>query len=219
MTLSNISRKWVGGRIHPCLTPFLTCIKSESFLSWEILHLNPSYNILIIWIILLGIPYSCSMSHIISLFTESNAFRNRLRSHIEWPAILYFVLELSLKCLLNQRNFGVCGIQLVLFGGVVPLYFVLFKIILARILLGILTRVIPLQLLQFDKSLFFGILRINHSSQPSGIFSSFHIFSSRGHSISAVISGSSFSTSGYTRILSKPTAFPFFNLLTVFQFL
>ena len=50
MTLSNISRKRVGGRIHPCLTSFLTSIKSESFPSWEILHLNPSYNILIIWV-------------------------------------------------------------------------------------------------------------------------------------------------------------------------
>ena len=74
ITLSNISRKRVGDRIRPCLTPFLTSINSESFPSCEILHVNLSYSILIIWIIFLGIPYSCSVSHIISLFTESNAF-------------------------------------------------------------------------------------------------------------------------------------------------
>jgi len=47
-------------------------------------------------------------------------------SHTEWPAILHFVLVLSLECLLNQRSFGVYGIQLVLFKGVVPLYSVFF---------------------------------------------------------------------------------------------
>ena len=85
---------------------------------------------------------------------------------------------------------------------------ILFKIILVRILLGILRKVTPLQLLQFDKSPFFSILIINLSFHSSGIFS-FHIFFSRGYSISAVISGSTFSTSRY--ILSKPAAFPFFN--------
>jgi len=86
---------------------------------------------------------------------------------------------------------------------------VLFRVILVRILLRILRRVTPLQLLQFVKSHFFGILIINPSSQSSGISSSFQIFSNRGYSISAVISGSTFSTSGY--ILSKPAAFPFFH--------
>ena len=86
---------------------------------------------------------------------------------------------------------------------------ILFKMTLVRILHGMFRRVICLQLLQFDKSPFFGILIINPSSQCSGIFSSFHIFSSRGYSISIVISGSAFSTSRF--ILSKPTAFPFLN--------
>ena len=92
--------------------------------------------------------------------------------------------------------------------------------ILVRILLGVLRRVTPLQLLQFDKSAFFGILIINPSSQSSGIFSFSHIFSSRGYSISAVISGSTFSTSGYIYNLNLLL---FHSLavtrLTVFQFL
>jgi hypothetical protein len=50
MTVSSISRQRVGDRIHTCLTPFLTSIKSESFPSWEILHLKPTYNILIMWV-------------------------------------------------------------------------------------------------------------------------------------------------------------------------
>ena len=56
---------------------------------------------------------------------------------------------------------------------------------------------------------FFGILIINPSYHSSGIFSSFHIFSTRAYSISTVISGSALSTSRF--ILSRPTAFPFFN--------
>ena len=86
---------------------------------------------------------------------------------------------------------------------------ILFKIILVKILLGILRRVTPLHLLQFYKSPFFGIFVITPSSQFSGIFFSFHIFSSIGYSICTVISGSTFSTSGC--ILSQPAAFPFFN--------
>jgi len=210
MTLSNISRKRVRDRIHPCLTPFLTSVKSESFPSWEILHLSPSYNILIIWIISLGIPYSCSMSHIIPLFAESNAFSEsvkvtyRMACHsilCSRNTLQVFIKSTQLRCLRNPAcSFRRCYSTV---------FCILFRMILVRILLGILRRVTPLQLLQYDKSPFFGILIINPSSQSSGIFSSFHIFSSRRYSISALISGSTFSISGY--ILSKPAAFPFFN--------
>jgi len=86
---------------------------------------------------------------------------------------------------------------------------ILFKMTLVRIFLGVLKRVIPLQLLKFARSPFFGILITNPSSHSSTIFSYFHIFSSRGYSISTVISGSTLSISGF--ILSRPTAFPFFS--------
>ena len=69
-----------------------------------------------------------------------------------------------------------------------PVFCIVFKITPVRILLGIIKRVIPLQLLQFDRS-FFSILIISLSSHSSGIFSSFHIFFNRGYSISTVISG------------------------------
>ena len=186
-------------------------MKSESFPLWEILHLNPSYNILIIWIIFLGIPYFCSMSHIISLFMESNAFSKsikvtyRMACHSTFCSriiLKVFIKSTKLQCLRNPAcSFRRCCSTV---------FCILFKTTLVRILLRILRRVTPLQLLQFDKSPLFGILIINPSSQSSGIFSSFHIFSSRGYSISTVtVTGSIFSTSGF--ILSKPTAFPFFN--------
>jgi len=139
MTLSNISRKGVWDRIHPCLTPFVTSVKSESFPSWEIFHLNPSYNILIIWVIFLGIPYSCSMSHFISLFTESNAFS-------EWIKVTYrmachsilcsriilkvFSKSTQLQCLQNPACF--------LWRYCSTVFCILFKMFLVRILLGIL---------------------------------------------------------------------------------
>jgi hypothetical protein len=63
--------------------------------------------------------------------------------------------------------------------------------------------------LQFDMSPFFRILIISPSFHSSGIFSSFHIFCNRGYSISTVISGSTFNTSGF--ILPRPAAFLFFN--------
>jgi len=125
MTLSNINRKEVGDRIHPCLTPFLTSIKSESFPSWEILHLNPTYNILIICIIFLGIPYCCMVSHIISLFMESNTFSKSIKVTYRMTCHSIVCSKIILK-VSSQCNFGVCWIQLVLFGGVVPLYFVFF---------------------------------------------------------------------------------------------
>ena len=65
---------------------------------------------------------------------------------------------------------------------------------------------ISLQLAQFNTSPFFGIVIIS-LSHSSGIFTSFYIFLNRGYSISTVISGSTFSTSGF--ILSRPDAFPF----------
>ena len=112
-----------------------------------------------------------------------------------------FIKSTQLRCLRNPAcSFRRCCSAV---------FCILFKMILVRILFGILRRVTPLQLLQFGKSPSFGILIINPSSQSSGIFSSLHIFSSRGYSIFAVISGSTFRTSGY--ILSKPAAFPFFN--------
>jgi hypothetical protein len=52
-------------------------------------------------------------------------------------------------------------------------------------------------------------LVIDPSSHPLGIFSSFHIFSNKGYSISIVIAVSTFSTSEF--ILSSPAALPFFN--------
>jgi len=112
-----------------------------------------------------------------------------------------FIKSTQLRCLRNPA----CSIR----RCCSTVFCILFKMILVRILFGILRRVTPLQLLQFDKSPSFGILIINPSSQSSGIFFSLYIFSSRGYSISAVISGSTFGTSGY--ILSKPAAFPFFN--------
>jgi hypothetical protein len=50
---------------------------------------------------------------------------------------------------------------------------------------------------------------INPSSHSLGIFSSFHIFSNKGYSISTVMAVSTFSTSEF--ILSSPTALPYFN--------
>jgi len=181
---------------------------SESFPSWEILHLNLSYNILIICEIFLGIPYSGSMRYIISPFTESNAFSElinvtyRMACHSTLCSniiLRVFIKSMQLWCSWNPAcSFHRCYSTVFCF---------LFKITLVRILLGILKRVIPLQLLQFDSSPFFGILIIS-PSHSSGIFS-FHIFFNRGYSISTVISGSTFSTSGF--ILSRPAAFLFIN--------
>ena len=111
-----------------------------------------------------------------------------------------FIKSMQIRCLRNPACFfrRCCS----------TVFCILFRMILVKILLGILRSVTPLQLLQFYKSPFFGILIINPSPQSSGIFS-FHIFPSRGYSISAVISGPTFST--YRFILSKPAAFPFFN--------
>jgi len=104
ITLSNISRKRVGDRIHPCLTPFLTSIKSESFPSWEILHLNPSYNILIVWIISLGVPYCCSVSHNVSLFTESNAFSKSIKLTYRKACHSLLCSRIILKVFIKSRQ-------------------------------------------------------------------------------------------------------------------
>ena len=122
-----------------------------------------------------------------------------------------FIKSTQLRCLRNPA----CSFQRVCS----TVFCILFKMILVRTLLGIFRRVTPLQLLQFDKSPFFGILIINPSSQSSGIFSNFHIFSSRGYRISAVISGSSFSTSDiyYLNLLIFHSLT--FTWVTVFQFL
>ena len=133
-----------------------------------------------------------------------------MSQHIEWPAILRFVISIirrvfikstQLRCLRNPAcSFRRCCSTV---------FCILFKIILVRILLGMPKMVIPLQLLQFDRSPFFGILIISPSSHFSKIFSSFYIFFNRGYIISTVISGTTVSTSGF--ILSRPAAFPFLN--------
>ena len=79
-----------------------------------------------------------------------------------------FIKSTQLRCLRNPA----CSFLRCCF----TVFCILFKMILVRILLGILRRVTHLQLFQFDKSPFFSILIINPSSQSSGIFSSFHIF-------------------------------------------
>jgi hypothetical protein len=73
--------------------------------------------------------------------------------------------------------------------------------------------------LQFVKSPFFGILITNPSSHSSGIFSSFHIFSSRGYSTSTVFSGSTLSTSNSLLLDLLPSFFLIVSRLAVFQFL
>jgi hypothetical protein len=114
---------------------------------------------------------------------------------------LVFIKSVLLRCLRNPAcSFRRCCSTV---------FCILFKITLVRILLGILKRVIPLRLLQFDRSPVFGILIISPSSHSSGIFSSFHIFCNRGYGISTFISESTFNTSGF--ILSRPANFPFFN--------
>jgi len=155
MTLSSISRKRVEDRIHPCLTPFLTSIKSESFPSWEILHLNPPYYILIIWIIFLGMPYSCSVSHIISLFTESNAVSKSIK--VTYRMACHYILcsRIILKVLIKSTQLRCLRNPACSFRRCCSTVFcILFKMILVRILLGILRRGTPLQLLQFAKSTF-----------------------------------------------------------------
>ncbi|OCU01832.1 hypothetical protein XELAEV_18007610mg [Xenopus laevis] len=84
-------------------------------------------------------------------------------------------------------------------------FFTLFNIILANILFGILRRVIPLQLLHFVRSPFFGILTIIPSFHSVGKFSSVHIFTKIGCNKS-VVSISAFKISG--AILSTPGALP-----------
>jgi len=119
-------------------------------------------------------PYFRSVSHIISLFAESNAFSQSIKAAYRMAChsilcsriILKVLIKLTqLRCLRNPAySFGRC------FSAV---FCILFKMIQVRILLGILRRVTPIQLLQFDKyplSPFFGILIINLSSQSSGIF-------------------------------------------------
>jgi len=156
-----------------------------------------------------GISYSLSMLHIIFLFMESNAFSKsinviyRMACHSTLCSSIIlkvFIKSMQLRCLRKPPcSFRRCCSTV---------YCILFKITLVRILLGILKRVIALQLLQFDRSPFFSILIISpfHSS---GIFSSFHIFCNRGYCISTVISGSTFNTSGF--ILPRPAAFLFVN--------
>ncbi|OCT68337.1 hypothetical protein XELAEV_18039636mg [Xenopus laevis] len=85
-------------------------------------------------------------------------------------------------------------------------FFTLFNIILDNILFGILRRVIPLQLLHFVRSPFFGILTIIPSFHSAGKFSSVHIFNKIGCNKSVVVSISAFKISG--AILSTPGALP-----------
>jgi len=147
------------------------------------------------------------VSHIICLFTEAFSksikvtYRMACHSTLCSSIVLrVFIKSTQLRCLQNPAcSFRRCSSTL---------FCILFKMTLVKIFLGVLKRVIPFQLLQFDRFPFFGILIIS-PSHSSGIYSSFHIFSSRGYSISIVISGSNFSTSGF--ILSRPTAFLFFN--------
>ena len=74
--------------------------------------------------------------------------------------------------------------------------------------------VIPHQLSQFPVSPFFGIFISRPHLQSFGILPSFHIFSIRGCNMFAVISKSTFSTSG--EILSNPAVFPLLNSFNAF---
>ncbi|OCT80477.1 hypothetical protein XELAEV_18027289mg [Xenopus laevis] len=85
-------------------------------------------------------------------------------------------------------------------------FFTLFDNILVNILFGILRRVIPLQLLHFVRSTFFGILTIIPYFYSAGKFSSVHIFTKIGCNKSVVFSISAFKISG--AILSTPGALP-----------
>jgi len=86
---------------------------------------------------------------------------------------------------------------------------ILLSSILVKTLLGIDRSVIPRQLSQFALSPFFGILISKPHFQSLGISPSFQILSNRVCNIFAVISRSTFNTSG--GMLSTPAAFPHFN--------
>lgn len=83
-----------------------------------------------------------------------------------------------------------------------------------RTLLGTEKSVIPCQLLQFVVSPFFGRFTNRPHFQSFGISPSVLIFSNRGCSILAVLSKSTFTTSG--EILSAPAAFPLRNSFSAF---
>ena len=83
----------------------------------------------------------------------------------------------------------------------------LLMIILARILLGMESRVIPRQLLQSFNAPFFGILIMVALFQSSGILLSCQTFTMRGRRISAAIAGSVLKSSALR--LSGPGALLF----------
>ena len=85
--------------------------------------------------------------------------------------------------------------------------------IFARILLGIESSVISLQLLQSLRSPFLGILMMIHVVQSSGIFFLIHISLKSACKISAERCGTSLKSS--THILLCPGALPFFRHLIV----
>ena len=85
----------------------------------------------------------------------------------------------------------------------------LLMIILARILLGMESRVIPRQLFQSFNAPFFGILIMVASFQSSGIHLSSQTFTMRGRRISAAIAGSVLKSSALR--LSGPGALLFFR--------
>jgi hypothetical protein len=93
------------------------------------------------------------VSHIISVFTESNAFSKlikvtyRMACHSTLCSriiLKVFTKSMQLQCL---RNLACSFLRYC-----TTVFCILFKKILVRILLGILRRVTPLQLLQFDQS-------------------------------------------------------------------
>ena len=90
-------------------------------------------------------------------------------------------------------------------------FLILFSSTRLNTLLGIDSRVIPLQLEHELKSPFSGSLMSLHSFHSSGICSSSHIFLNSLCSISVLVVASAFKASD--GILSGPAALPFFNCL------
>ena len=83
-----------------------------------------------------------------------------------------------------------------------------------KTLLGMDSKVIPLQLLQLVKSSDFGILMMLPSDQLLGIIVFFHILWNTGCKVSATRTGSILKSSAFS--WSMPGAFLFFKLLMAF---
>ena len=150
-----------GDMMHPCLTPDVIRNQSDVDPSCLTVHRNPSYISRIIPMIFLGIPYASMIFHSVIRCILSNAFSKSIK-------LIYNDDRHSKLCsmmFLRQKMLSVHDLFLLnplcsFLKMVSTLSLILSKRIRHRTFPGTDSRVIPLKLLHWVKSPFFGSLTI-----------------------------------------------------------